>query len=211
MYSEELENLINLTLKDGVLSDKERTVLFKRAEKEGVDLDEFEIYLNAREFDEQEAAKKSPHSSNTKTDSMELSELQDLLMAEDLKIDAKSGQGSFNAFKMAFTSNFVKVYERKFSIICNASIPTTREELLGMIAFAKPKADKNGSKKGWKGNGQDDNTTEDLSFAYWTLFESCIGIAKANFQGDPAFQQYFDFYEKESQKKKSGLFSKLFG
>ena len=210
MYSQELENLIDLTLKDGVLSDKEREVLFKRAEKEGVDLDEFEIYLNAREFDEQEAAKKSSCPSDTGTDSMELTELQSFLTQEDVMLDFKNEQGSFNAFKLAFTSNFVKVYERKFSIICNASIPTTREGLLGMIAYAKPKADKNGSKKGWKGNGHDDNTTEDLSFAYWTLFESCVGIAKANFQNDPAFQQYFDFYEKESQKK-SGLFSKLFG
>ena len=40
MYSEQLEMLIDMTIEDGVITDKEKEVLMKRAEKEGVDPDE---------------------------------------------------------------------------------------------------------------------------------------------------------------------------
>lgn len=47
MFSKELENLIQATLEDGVLEDNEKAALIKRAQKEGVDLDELEIYINS--------------------------------------------------------------------------------------------------------------------------------------------------------------------
>lgn len=50
-YSEKLENLIETALIDGVITDKERQLLFKRANEEGVDLDEFEMVLDARIFE----------------------------------------------------------------------------------------------------------------------------------------------------------------
>lgn len=48
MYSEQLEQLIAIALADGELTDKTKQVLFRRAEKEGIDLDEFEMVLNSR-------------------------------------------------------------------------------------------------------------------------------------------------------------------
>jgi len=45
---EELEKLLNIALADGVLSDKEREILFRKAEKLGVDIDEFEMILEGR-------------------------------------------------------------------------------------------------------------------------------------------------------------------
>ena len=47
MFSKELESLIQATLEDGVLEDNEKAALVKRAQKEGVDLDELEIYINS--------------------------------------------------------------------------------------------------------------------------------------------------------------------
>ena len=46
MYSKELEEIIDAALADGVLTDKERMVLHKRAQIEGVDLDELDIVLD---------------------------------------------------------------------------------------------------------------------------------------------------------------------
>ena len=62
MYSEQLENLISAALADGVLTDKERQVLLKRAVAEGVDPDEFEMVLDARivELQKQQAAALAP-------------------------------------------------------------------------------------------------------------------------------------------------------
>lgn len=47
MFSQELENLILATLEDGVIEDYEKAALVKRAQDEGVDLTELEIYINS--------------------------------------------------------------------------------------------------------------------------------------------------------------------
>ena len=54
MYNEQIENLINIALADGVLTEKEKQILFKRAEASGIDLDEFEMVLDAKLFKKQQ-------------------------------------------------------------------------------------------------------------------------------------------------------------
>ena len=39
MYNERLEQLIKAALADGVVTEKERQVLYKRAQEQGIDLD----------------------------------------------------------------------------------------------------------------------------------------------------------------------------
>ncbi|KAA6342107.1 hypothetical protein EZS27_010102 [termite gut metagenome] len=58
MYQEDLEELIKAALADGVLTEQEKLVLFKKAEKQGIDLDEFEIVLEARLFEQNQKSKK---------------------------------------------------------------------------------------------------------------------------------------------------------
>ena len=48
LYSEKIEGLIDAALADGVLTEKEKQILFKKAQAEGIDLDEFEMVLDAR-------------------------------------------------------------------------------------------------------------------------------------------------------------------
>ena len=48
MYNEKIEALIKAALADGVLTEKEKQVLFRRAQEQGIDLDEFEMVLDAR-------------------------------------------------------------------------------------------------------------------------------------------------------------------
>ena len=43
-----MEDLISAALADGVLTEKEKQILFKKAESMGIDLDEFEMVLDAR-------------------------------------------------------------------------------------------------------------------------------------------------------------------
>lgn len=47
MFSKELEDLIKASLEDGILEDYEKAALMKRAQAEGVDLAELEIYINS--------------------------------------------------------------------------------------------------------------------------------------------------------------------
>lgn len=58
MYDPALENLIELALQDGELSDREIAVLFKRAQSMGIDLDEFEMVLQARLQERQKSLQK---------------------------------------------------------------------------------------------------------------------------------------------------------
>ena len=53
MYNEKIENLINFALADGELTEKEKQILFKKAEEEGIDLDEFEMVLDAKLHEKQ--------------------------------------------------------------------------------------------------------------------------------------------------------------
>lgn len=72
MFSKELENLIQATLEDGVLEEYEKAALVKRAQAEGVDLTEMEIYINSilqkrkRELKEKNDALEEKHEKEKK-------------------------------------------------------------------------------------------------------------------------------------------------
>lgn len=53
MYPEELEKLIELALLDGVITEKKKQVLLKKAEVLEIDIDEFEMVLDARIYEKQ--------------------------------------------------------------------------------------------------------------------------------------------------------------
>jgi len=57
MYNEQIENLINLALADGEFTENEKQILFKKAEAAGIDLDEFEMVLEAKLFEKQKSDK----------------------------------------------------------------------------------------------------------------------------------------------------------
>jgi hypothetical protein len=59
MYNEQLEKLIEMALIDGVLTEKEKQILFKKAESFGVDLDEFEMVLDAKLHQQQKSQSKT--------------------------------------------------------------------------------------------------------------------------------------------------------
>lgn len=48
MFSKELEEFIDAALADGVITDKERSVLYRRAKAEGVDPDELDVIIEGR-------------------------------------------------------------------------------------------------------------------------------------------------------------------
>lgn len=60
MLTPELEKLIQYALEDGVLTDKERSVLMRKAQEAGADLDEFEMILDAKLHEIQKAAVPKP-------------------------------------------------------------------------------------------------------------------------------------------------------
>jgi len=63
MYNEQLEKLIEMALLDGELTEKEKQILFKKAESFGVDLDEFEMVLDAKLAEKKQSMPTSSSSS----------------------------------------------------------------------------------------------------------------------------------------------------
>lgn len=59
LYGQYMDNLIEMALADGILTEKEKQVLFKKAQSMGIDLDEFEMVLEAKLFEKQKNKKNS--------------------------------------------------------------------------------------------------------------------------------------------------------
>ncbi len=55
IYGNYMEHLIEMALADGELTEKEKQILFKKAEANGIDLDEFEMVLDARLYEKQKS------------------------------------------------------------------------------------------------------------------------------------------------------------
>ena len=67
--TEQVDKLIEMALMDGVLTEKEKQILFKKAEAAGIDLDEFEMILDAKLFEKQQSIKAAaPPVAATKSD-----------------------------------------------------------------------------------------------------------------------------------------------
>ncbi len=61
MYNERIEALIRVAIADGKLTDKEKQILFRKAEAMGIDLDEFEMVLEGRLAEVQKAEAQQKH------------------------------------------------------------------------------------------------------------------------------------------------------
>ena len=131
MYDEQLEKLIGIALADGELSEKERTILFKRAESLGIDLDEFEMVLDSRlgEIQAQKAQKKDVSLGDKDP------VVQDLLKKLS-ELEGNQGVGFFSDLKLK------SLYTKKARVIKNHPIPDTKAGILEMLALAAPQGKK---------------------------------------------------------------------
>jgi hypothetical protein len=243
MFSKEMEALIEATLQDGVLTDQEKAVLVKRAQKEGIDVDELDIYIQSllQKRHQAEAEEDAKNDKQSKIGIMQKCpncgqtiqsgwaacpacgfafNIQDELNNSAVKLQEDLNKVSADYRKIiANERDRAKADDlrqqcavEKNQIIQNVVIGSSRKELLDLLAFARPKANKLGSKKGFELDGAWFKA-EDFGYAYWNLYENCINAASASFSSDPAFAQYFAFYEEEKNKKSfiKKIISSIFG
>ena len=67
MYSEALERLIKSVIADGQITDKERVVLYKKAEAEGIDADEIDVYVEGLIAEQSNQSKSASQVETSKT------------------------------------------------------------------------------------------------------------------------------------------------
>lgn len=96
-----------------------------------------------------------------------------------------------------------KARNMKATRICSTVVPNNREDLLNLLAYTAPKANRLGSRE------YQNEQTDDFSYAYWQLFENCILMAKNSFMGDPSFLPFFEKHEIMNKKKPFEWFLKM--
>lgn len=232
MFSKEMEALIEAALQDGVLTDQEKTVLLKRAQREGIDVDELDIYIQSllqkRHQDEAEQAaaedrqskmgtvKKCPNCENQ----VQLGWAA--CPACGFAFNNEKNSSAYTRFyektvEMTatitpiniFTGGFLKKVNKKANFIENYPVPNNRSVLLEFLDQLKVSSNINAKEPSkYHGTVQD---ADRFGLSYWKLYEKCINMAKRSFSNDPDFQEFFTHYEDQIANKKKGFFAKLFG
>ena len=149
MFSKELENLIQATLEDGVLEENEKAALVKRAQAEGVDLAELEIYINSllqkrhRELNEK---KNAEYSALEKQKKQEYGNVCPACgrQVRSLALNCECGY----EFKTERRESSVKSLSDKLSketnkkqfeqILTLFPVPNTKEDIMEFLALATP-------------------------------------------------------------------------
>lgn len=225
MYSEKLETMIMSVIADGKITDKERSVLHKLAEAEGVDTDELDVYLDgllwelqqeAKELDNIfDSAEKTPNqafsSVNTDTPEEKLSHYEKLVSQlkeldekyqERLEIAMEKGSSKHSGSSESVYDVYDQWIPRKYSAIIEYPLPTTEAEMLDFLTEVKAKADISGPKGGRAMNQQ---RKEKLGFAYWSLFEKGVELSQMKYT-DTNFAPLYEYYKKEKEKSKKWWF-----
>ena len=160
MYDPQLEKLVDMALVDGVITEKEKDILVKRAKSLGADLDEFEMYLDSR----------LASLSNTQNTTPSQKKLGDLLKCPSCgasvpsltiickdcgfefrntkanssvkELSEKLEQASLTVVNEEKTfldilnqSNWLKVDDIRSQIVTNFPIPNTKDDLLEFAIF----------------------------------------------------------------------------
>lgn len=215
MYSEKMESLILSVIADGEITQKERAVLHKNAEAEGVDIDELDVYVDGLlALAKKELAKSgpvvapSPVMSNFENDEKQPTSYEKLTnKLEEIdkifggRLDKALNRSGFSK-ALAIHEDEVEVREewrtRKYTAIIEHQLPSSKEEMLELLTSIKPNVDMGGPKNGYY-SGSDEK--EDMGLAYWKLFEKGVELSRQKFDAED-FTSIYNFYESELKKKK---------
>ena len=192
MYNEQLENLIDAALADGVLTEKEKQILFKKAQAMGVDLDEFEMVLDARLVKlhkaEQEKSASSAPKSNKFGDVKKCPACGAMVqsyqgLCPECGYAFEGLEANTSVQKLAKSIEQASSDENVAKIISTFPVPNTKADLMELILSLEPKtkSSEEVSDKIWK--------------AYCEKYEECIRKAKYVFPNDPQFAPLLADYE----------------
>ena len=199
MYNERIENLVKAALADGVLTEKEKQILFKNAQEQGIDLDEFEMVLEARLVDLEKAKKDAAPKSNKYGDVRKCPACGALVPAfkgicQECGFEFTNVDANLSSKQLAEKLLKENADNKKIEIIETFPIPTTKADLLEFLTSLKPRV-----------LGEYNQFTD----AYYKKYQECIEKAKTAFDGDKQLKPFVDgFTELKTQidslkKKKS--------
>lgn len=197
LYDAEMEKLIDLAIIDGTLTEKEKQILFKKAQAKGIDLDEFEMVLDARlsEYNHIHNKKSAPSNlsapkSEKFGDVRRCPQCNALVKAfspvctacgyEFLNIDA-----SMSYEKLSNKLSEVEDIKKRINIIETFPIPNAKADLLDFLTSAKPHIT---------------DSSDPCRMAYWKKYQECINKAELSFKNDDIFKPFIDDYTRFKRK-----------
>lgn len=193
MFSEELEMLIDAAIADGEISEKERAILHKRAQAEGVDTDELDMIVDARIAKAKKAA--AEEAEYWADEDVEKEEKKSALKLHLEKLDEISRK-NFQDIKGSIwkgTDDISADEQRKkatLEAIKSFYVPKDKEELLELINFLKPYGELNmiiGANR------------TDVNVAYKKRFKEVCEKATVFFPGDPDIELAINGPKKEKK------------
>lgn len=186
MFSEELEMLIDAAIADGTITEKERIVLHKRAQAEGVDVDELDMIIDGRLAMAIQNAREDAIEAEKKPSTLQQ------LMNRINEIRNTNFKGSL------FKKGSTKQTEAIVGVIRAFPMPNDREELLELAAFLSPYKKKNIF-------STDDSEDYDIQMSYKDRYKELETKVKSQFSTDPQLMEAI------GAGPKKGLFGGVFG
>ena len=197
MYNETIENLISAALADGVLSEKEKQILFKKAQSMGIDLDEFEMVLEARLVElrkaEKDKAASAAPKSNKYGDVRKCPVCGAIVQSyqaicPECGFEFSNVDANLSSQKLADEVKKASTISAKLECINLFPIPNTKADLLEFLTSLQPKMR---------------DLNDPLSTAYFKKYEECIAKAQLSFANDPLIKPFIESFntEKKALKK----------
>lgn len=193
MYNERLEQLIDAALADGELTEKEKQILFKKAQEMGVDLDEFEMVLDGRlvklKKAEEEKAKSSAPKSNKLGDVKKCPSCGAIVQSYQ-GVCSECGYAFENIEANAVVSELSSLLrktndpQKMTGIIDTYPVPMDKGALIAFITWLRP---------------QSFDLNNPLVESYSKKYDECISKARLAFSTDKDFLPLIEQYEKDKK------------
>lgn len=197
MYDQSLEQLIDAVIADGVITDQERKVIYKKAAGLGIDQDEIEVYLEGKlDAVKKNAGPKSGKHGVVKT----CPNCGATVEGGNAKcpecgyaftgVDAVSSAKELDKRLRGVSGTGGESDEKRANIISSFPIPNTREDLFEFMASMEPKAF----------NRYKEGTVTVIGKAYYEKFVEALNKARISFPDDPALKMFEDALKKDKKK-----------
>lgn len=194
MFSDELEMLIDAAIADGEITEKELAVLHKRAQTEGVDLDEFDMILNSRLHKKNKAEtgsvseKTSPKPSEIVSNLKK--EINTIISDHERSLKEQGGLKKFGRFlKKAVDPDVLSAEKwavQIANIILQSEVPHEKNELKEYLVYlTSQRSVSNG--KVVENDGVDKKNWGVIRDAYIEKYNEAEDIAKSLFLDDDEF------------------------
>lgn len=192
VYDSRIEKLIEAAVSDGVLTDQEKRVLINNANDYGYDLDEFEMYVNAKLFEAQQRLKATAQKTNKvgivkKCPNCGATVDTAAVKCPECGYNFGGVEANSSSQRLAFLLMQSNKAERS-DIVINFPVPSTKADLLEFMVDLMHRS-----------KHYDEVGDYEMSSAFEAKYKECAEKAHVFFETDSDFQPLF---EKENELKK---------